>query len=544
MKTLLLAKRYNRIITWSVVFMLLFVFLQIMAQYHFFYMEQWQTFFYESSFIKGVLLQPGGFAFLSADFLIQFFCIPYCGALLLALVLLIIAFFTGKIIDNIIPNLHISYLGIIPTISLLFIQITNVNYHMAGTIAFMFMILALYYYTRIKSLKAQIVYCIILSVALFILAGPIATLFSINVLLFGLFRTTRRSYYFILPILLVCMMAQISAHLGFSGDYINFILQDYYFNQSGNAPSFAYQSWIILIIIFTICLLFRNNKSLNSKTFKTIQILQIILIFVFGCSTYKLVYRPKDETFKQFTYYLRMHKWDNIIQLSNNVEMSNYLYQICLNMALAEKGELAEHLLDYQQGGLASIYLSDQISSPNVAMIVSDEYLSMGCIAMSQRWAFEANESMDNNSAYAFERLAQTNIIFEAYKVADKYLSILDNTLFYKNWAESQRKFLYNDKAVEKDSFLGLKRKCIFPENCFGGQYGIDNDLKHIIDYNPGHKATIQYLGSMYILINDIDKFNSMIKRYYGTKALPSLPKSFKLVVDKYSLHKKDCSNN
>jgi hypothetical protein len=64
------------------------------------------------------------------------------------------------------------------------------------------------------------------------------------------------------------------------------------------------------------------------------------------------------------------------------------------------------------------------------------------------------------------------------------------------------------------------------------------------MDYNPGHKATIQYLGSMYILINDIDKFNSMIKRYYGTKALPSLPKSFKLVVDKYSLHEKDCTNN
>ncbi len=515
-----------------------------MAKYHFFYMEQWQTFFYESSFIKKVLLQPGGLAFLFADFLIQFFCIPYCGSLLLAFILLIIAFFTGKVIDNIIPHIHISYLGVLPAISLSFLQIGNVNYHMAGTVAFMFMVISLYYYTCIKSLRFQVLYCVTLSVLLFILAGPVATLFSICVFIFSLFWVTRRSYYFILPIILVYIMSQISVRLGFSGDYINFILQDYYFPQSTEAPSFAYQSWIILIIIFTICLLFRNSKNINIKAFKTIQILQIILIFAFGYSTYKLVYNPKDETFKQFTYYLRMHKWDNIIQLGNNTEMSNYLYQICLNMALAEKGELAEHLLDYQQGGLASIYLSDQISSPNVAMIVSDEYLSMGCIAMSQRWAFEANESMDNNSAYAFERLAQTNIIFEAYKVADKYLSILDNTLFYKNWAESQRKFLYNDKAVEKDSFLGLKRKCIFPENCFGGQYGIDNDLKHIIDYNPGHKATIQYLGSMYILINDIDKFNSMIKRYYGTKALPSLPKSFKLVVDKYSLHKKDCSNN
>lgn len=540
MNTLLLAKRYSRIITWCIIFLLLFVSLQTMAQYHFFYMEQWQTFFYESSFIKSVLLQPGGFAFLSADFLIQFFCIPYCGALLLSSVLLIIAIFIGKVIDNIVPNLHITYLGVIPAISLLFLQIGNVNYHMAGTVAFMFMIVALYYYTLINSLKAKIVYCTTLSVLLFILAGPVASLFSVCILIFSLFLTTRRSYYFLLPILIVYIMSHISANLGLAGNYSNFILQDYYFFHSESAPSFAYQSWIVLMVIFTVCLLLRNNDKMNLRVSKLIQISQILLILVFCYSTYKIVYRPKDETYKQFTYYLRMHEWDNIIRLSNKVQMSNYLYQICLNIALAEKGELAEHLLDYPQGGLASIYLSDEITNPTVAMIVSDEYLSMGCIAMSQRWAFEANESMDNNSAYAFERLVQTNLIFGAYKVADKYISILDNTLFYKNWAESQRKFLYNDNAINKDYFLRLKRKCIFPENCFGGQYGIDYDLKHIIDHNPAHKATIQYLGSMYILNNDIDKFNSMIKRYSGTKALPSLPKSFKLVVDKYSLNKKE----
>ena len=102
----------------------------------------------------------------------------------------------------------------------------------------------------------------------------------------------------------------------------------------------------------------------------------------------------------RFTYYLRMRQWDNIKKLNENMDMSNYLFQVCHNIALAEKGELAEHLLDYPQEGLASIYLSDNITSPDVAMLVSDEYFSMGCIAMSQHWAFEANESMGDVSPY------------------------------------------------------------------------------------------------------------------------------------------------
>src|SRR5574344_1253293 len=111
MNTLISKRQYNRITIWTAIFLLLFAFIQIIAQYHLFYMEQWQTFYYESSFIKNVLLQPGGFAFLSADFLVQFFCLPY--------------------------------LSLLPVLSLLFLQITNNKYNIAESVAFMFMVVAL-----------------------------------------------------------------------------------------------------------------------------------------------------------------------------------------------------------------------------------------------------------------------------------------------------------------------------------------------------------------------------------------------------------------
>jgi hypothetical protein len=141
--------------------------------------------------------------------------------------------------------------------------------------------------------------------------------------------------------------------------------------------------------------------------------------------------------------------------------------------------------------------------------------------------AFESNISVNSYSPRMLKRLVQTNLIYGAYQVAEKYISVLEKTKYYSEWAHSQRRFLDNDKAVESDPLLGAKRECLFPEDCLSGKNGIDSDLKHIIDHNPTHRATIQYLGSMYLLINDISKFKSMLERYYDTPALPSLPKAY-----------------
>ena len=103
------------------------------------------------------------------------------------------------------------------------------------------------------------------------------------------------------------------------------------------------------------------------------------------------------------------------------------------------------------------------------------------------------------------------------------YRSPLESTLFYKDWATAHRRFLWNDPAVETDSILGSKRKCLFPDNRFSGIKGLDDDLKQIVLKNPMHKTTIQYLGSLYLLSKDIPRFKATLETFYGTPALPSV---------------------
>lgn len=512
-------------LVWTAVFIVLFLSLQHLAAYHFFFMEQWQNFFYDGTFVSSVLFQPGGLVRLIADFLVQFFRIPYCGAFVFSLMLTFTAWMTGRLLNRLAPQCRCSFLGLLPVIAIMFLQL-NIDYQLSGTVAFFFCVISLYYLTCLKSVRMRVFYSTIMAILLFILAGPIAVLFSVAVLLFELLLHFRYCYLFLLPVLATGMSAWIAMHLGIAGEYKYLLLPDGYFSWIVQAGNVIYQPWIAFLIVFYVALLLHYVKNVKKILWQLGLVLQVIAIGYFAHYLFNSLYDSHDEFFKELSYYVRNGQWDNIIQRTQEVGSDNYLYQNCRNLALAEEGRLADDLFNYSQDGLQSIYLTD-VASPYVSMLVGDIHLSMGHLALAQRRIFEANESTGNSCAYAYQRLVEINLAYGAYPVAEKYISLLEKTLYYKDWARSQRRFLRNDKAVMSDVFLSSLRRCIFPENCFSGQFGIDSDLMHIIDHNPSHRISIQYLGSMYLLIHDMEKFKAMIERYYGTSALTVLPKAF-----------------
>ena len=525
MNKILVKEKYFISLVWTAIFLVLFFCLQHIAAFHFFFMEQWQTFIYDGTFISTVLFQPGGFAQLIADFLVQFFYIPYCGALIFSLLLTFLAWLTGKLLKKLASQLYFPLLGLLPVISMMFLQL-NINYQLSGTVAFLLCVTALYILTFFKSVKSQVIYSALAAFLLFLLAGPVALLFSISVFLFGLLLHFRYFYFFLIPTIITALLSVIAVHLGVAGEYKYLLLPDGYFSWIVQGGNIIYQPWLVFLVIFCTFLFLHYVKDVKKKLQVLWLVVQVVILGYFAYYIYSALYNSNDEFFKELSYYVRTEQWDKILQRTQDVDMKNYLYQNCRNLALAEKGELADKLFDYSQDGLQSIYLTD-IASPYVSMLVGDIYFSMGHMALAQRRIFEANESTGNTCAYAFQRLIEISLAYGDYPIAEKYISFLEKTLFYKDWAHYYRRFLRNDKAVENDILLGSKRRCIFPENCFSGQFGIDSDLKHIIDHNPSYRISIQYLGAIYLLICDMENFRKMIERYYGTLALPVLPRAF-----------------
>ncbi|WP_319501341.1 DUF6057 family protein [uncultured Draconibacterium sp.] len=517
--------RFIYIVGWIVVFIALFLYMQLKERYSFYFTEQWNIFLYDWPFVKSVLWQPGGLARLIADFLIQFFIYPYCGALISAFLLTSTGIITSIILKRLAPALHLSVLSLLPVISFLFLQF-NINYQLSGTVAFLLFLCAFVFYLKIQSLVWRIIYTSFFSLLLYWLAGPVASLFVAAILITELFVNFRSFYYFLLPVALVYLSAVVCLRLGVAGELKYLLLPDGYFTWKLQAGNVIYQPWLLMLAILLLALLLGPVKRVK----KNIQVAGLVIQFVvFGWLSVfnsSFMIDSRHETFKELDYYMRQQDWDKLLERCSQIDMNNYLYQNCRNVALAEKGLLAENLFDYKQGDLRSIYLSWD-KTPYISVLLSDVYFSMGHIALSQRMAFESNESVNNYNPRMLKRLIQTNLIYGAYPVAKKYIAILEKTKYYADWARSQRRFLENDKAVEDDTLLGSKRECIFPKNVLSGKNGFDSDLKHIIDHNPTHQASIQYLGAIYLLMRDIEGFKTMVEKYYDTPALPALPKGF-----------------
>jgi hypothetical protein len=223
-----------------------------------------------------------------------------------------------------------------------------------------------------------------------------------------------------------------------------------------------------------------------------------------------------------------MPDWNKVIaSYIDDGQTADYNKLPKLNLALAETGQLADKVFHYTQAG------SDGIVAPwtqtvDNGELLSDIYWSMGHIAYSQRMAMETNVLDDREyNPYMMRRLIETNLVFGAYDVAGKYIKVLEKDRKYRRIARDYKIFLDNDAAVEADPVLGPKRKCIPETDFISLVRGIDEDLKDIVRANPGYHKAIEYLGVIYLLDCEMDKFKEMLDEFYGTEALPELPVSF-----------------
>jgi hypothetical protein len=95
------------------------------------------------------------------------------------------------------------------------------------------------------------------------------------------------------------------------------------------------------------------------------------------------------------------------------------------------------------------------------AFIVSELANRLLWTGISQRAAFEAMEYVPNynKSGRALKNLVELSIITGQYALAEKYLSILDETTFYRHWARKMRQLLANPQLIEQYPFMKQARE-------------------------------------------------------------------------------------
>ena len=523
--------KYKLVAFWLIVFGALFAFLQMCFEYHFYYIEQSQLFLFSEAYIRNKLLLPGGFSMLVAEFLVQFFIRPYVGALVTAILLTGVGVCTAGIVKRIAPVSGLFILYVLPMLALLFMHF-DFNYRVQGTVCYLMMMALLCGYMRIRNDLFRLVAGCVLVPVLFWLAGSITVLFAGMVCLFEGLRKTPKWYISLIGVAEVLLLGVGTVYFSLMGEYRWVFGPDLYYHYTLHPKEIIYYSWICLPLVFLVAFFIRNKNSLSGKKWRAgisciAQLAMIAAVLWWGMPKYS---DAKTLKLKKLDYFARTEQWDKTIEECKG-KLTNFLYMCHLNMALANKGELSDKMFNFDQRGPQGL-LVQWNKSENISCMLSDIYFTMGATASSQEMAFEGYVSaMEDGNPRMLKRLVQTNLIYGTYPVAEKYISILEKTYAYRDWAQSQRKYLYNDEVVESDPILGTRRRMLPDRNSLAMIKGLAGDLALFLEKGPANSAALQYLGAMYLLAKDLEGFKALVEKYYGTEFLPVLPVHFQEAV-------------
>jgi hypothetical protein len=91
------------------------------------------------------------------------------------------------------------------------------------------------------------------------------------------------------------------------------------------------------------------------------------------------------------------------------------------------------------------------------------------------------------------QALIQANLVLESYGVAEKYIRILEKTLFYRKWALSMRRFIDNPEAVRSDETLGRMYSSLPLTDEYARYDGMSGDMRDMMEANPSNHILAQF---------------------------------------------------
>lgn len=449
---------------------LLWIYLQCTQQFIFHYREQHQLFLIDYDYLKPMLTSAGGLAQISAMFMVQFFSEGSLGALITACSGSAIGCFLWLGIKRFFnAPLYTLPLCFIPP--LLQISALSDTYYSYSSLTALFFVSILFFIVSLFKSK-------ITRTAIFVIA-VISTIFIVY---------QPEGYYEpLLKMPAYCKWPWMSLSI------IVAIWFTRYLPKMGNIMRTTLGLFFGIIICVAFHLL--NTKRIDSDNYK----------------------------FMELNSYVINNEWNKVIETCNHTTLNNTLFLNYLNLALSHKGILLQQLFHYPQRDASSL-LCEYQKIPDIIQLQSFIYYQMGDVAAAQNTAFSASVCNRLGSPSALQMLVKTNLAYGAYEVSNKYLTQLEKTWRYKDWAAYYRSLLNNEQALNKDKEIVNLRKSLTEHDHFSVALGVTTDLDYILEANPNNRAAFEYLVSMLLLSKDNVSIRYFVDKYTNTPVLTQVP--------------------
>ncbi len=520
------ALKFTELLPASVLGILYFVFFSFFYENHLRFTEQLQLFLLTGNYFTGKLMLPGGFNSWTGGILTQFYHIPVTGALIIAILLVTIQLLTRRIILKFSIPGKISILSLLPALLAGFI-LCNELFPLSAITGFAGSLAATLIYTGIKNTRWRPVTGFVLIPLVYVLLGGaylamvvLMTAFELipakapdktekNLNSSGTIRINKlKPWLTILYIPAAAAIPLLFRHFFVFQPLRQSFLTEFYHNIPDKIPVvipvlFALPS--VIVILYSLI----PQKYLKNKYCIIAQILIILGTGIYGYNKWVNFDAERTMTYDQL---VRNQKWEKVISFAGKKPPGNYLSLAMLNLSLAKTGQLGDKMFNYSQHGTEGLFL--RFDKEFISPMMGNEILyHLGLVNASQEYAFESMEVMPNmeKSVRAIKKLAETNLINGHYRVSEKYLKLLEKTLFYRKWAKKTRGYLFNEEMINDHPDWGEKRKFMIKEDFFFHIEDIEIILQKLVRENPSNRIALEYLAATYLLKREMDAFADLL---------------------------------
>ena len=438
--------------------------------HHLHYQEQYQLFLFDSTYVWEIVREPGGVADLLGRFSTQFFLYAWVGALIIGLLLSAVQLLTLRLSGS--GSLY--GLSFVPAF-LLWLFLLDENALMGGVWAVLLSLLAAWGILSLRKKLSTISYSLFTIVAillLYLLVGPVCLPIPIESLWTG-------AHYHRYPTVFPWLLW-----------------------------GAAFSIWGLMGIALLIHR-FPKHFSLHSPL--SSHLLTALVVAIMGSFVWKNA-NFRAEKVMQYDFMARHQQWNRILETVNKEKPNNQIGVTVQNLALAMHGVLLDQLFNYHQNGIAGL-LPDVKEDATSPLPTAEAFYQLGMINVAQRTVFEAQEAILDfqKSSRCYMRLAQTNLINGSYEVARKYLTALQKTLFYRDWANETLPLLGDEAAIAKHPEYGRLRKMAYDDDFYFSDHVTPEMLQSLYLRNRDNGLAYQYLVAYYLLTGDQEGYNNFI---------------------------------
>ncbi len=478
-----------------------FLFFQFFYPYHLFLKEQIQLFLYTPDYFFSYFNKPAWMVCYTGDFLTQFLYLHGGGAVVLSLILALEWLLSSVIIKRITSANNSAVWALLPAFADWILHCDTLH-SISVSVGFLLVLVLFLIYSSIRNPLFSLGEGLITALVGYWLAGSSFLIFPFLIVASDWRNVQHNWYKWILIGIIVFSIPVLLRH--------SFLLTSI---QSFIFPAFKIQS-ILLPISFIVAVsgafILKKFEIRYSKVASIIIPLAFILMLIAGIKMNANFNFEKILSLDSETYFGNP---DRVIELSKKYDLRNRQATYFTNMALAQKGELPEHLMEYYQPSYLGLIMPVGPGDNWQSIFVSSEvFFLMGDMNMAQHSAMLGNTfSPYQRSSRMMRRLAEINLINNDSAAANKYLWILSKTLFHKKWAESR---MAMNHASFSNDWLSAKRSQIPQDDLLRKSNDYLVSLNFMVNQNPYNLIALDYLLCYHILNKDLVSFRKVYDKY------------------------------